>query len=279
MAMFRLSRPAARKILDLLLLCALALALARNPAASASSTFGMVKHRATPSNILIHSGSAGRSRRVSTRTSRRAAPAVPDHHQSHAGLDFLVAADHENDDDNDITATIPCRSIGNTLLRGALLRISSDLSGGTPLENIKTRGRFLVYCCTSKTTSHHDRLLVDVSLFYTHSILHITTTAHACPPSPRDGPSFSSSSFSVTLTTQNPIEATRGMLSKDGIGALWRGSPSRTVEGGLIGAVFVLGSVATKAQLRRMGAPPTAAALAGGLVGGVAQAAIMTPGT
>jgi Mitochondrial carrier protein len=39
----------------------------------------------------------------------------------------------------------------------------------------------------------------------------------------------------------------------------------------------MLGSVLTKTQLKKMGAPPTVAALAGGLVGGVAQAVIMTP--
>ena len=74
------------------------------------------------------------------------------------------------------------------------------------------------------------------------------------------------------------MQATRQIISNGGIGALWTGSPSRTVEGALIGAVFMLSSVTTKKQLQRWGAPPTVAALAAGLVGGVAQAAIMTPG-
>lgn len=99
--------------------------------------------------------------------------------------------------------------------------------------------------------------------------MHIDAHLPRCfPPSPP-----------VTITKLNPIEATRQIVGNGGIGALWTGSPSRTVEGALIGAVFMLGSVATKAQLKRMGAPPTVAALAGGLVGGVAQSAIMTPGT
>jgi hypothetical protein len=100
------------------------------------------------------------------------------------------------------------------------LRIASDLTGGTPLENIKTR---------------------------------------------------------VTITTENCVQATQRIVRTGGVMSLWKGTPSRTVEGALIGAVFMLGSVVTKAQLRAMGAPPTAAALAGGLVGGVAQAVIMTP--
>jgi len=41
------------------------------------------------------------------------------------GLSFLSRSDSM---DHDITTTQPCRSIGNTLLRGALLRIASDLS-------------------------------------------------------------------------------------------------------------------------------------------------------
>lgn len=111
-------------------------------------------------------------------------------------------------------------SVTKTLLRGAALRIASDLSGGTPLENIKTR---------------------------------------------------------TTLSTEGPIQATKKIIRADGILGLWKGSPSRTIEGALIGAVFMLTSVATKAQLKNMGAPPTLAALAGGLVGGVAQASVMTP--
>lgn len=139
-----------------------------------------------------------------------------------SGLDFLSPlSQHHYQQHQQLHIATPCRSIGNTLLRGALLRIASDLTGGTPLESIKTR---------------------------------------------------------VTLTTENSIAATRSILRQEGgVWALWTGTPSRTVEGALIGAVFMLGSVATKAQLKKMGAPPTAAALAGGLVGGVAQSVIMTP--
>lgn len=106
------------------------------------------------------------------------------------------------------------------LLRGAFLRVASDLSGGTPLESIKCR---------------------------------------------------------VTCTTDGPIQATRSIISEGGIAALWTGTPSRTIEGSLLGAIFLLGSTLTKKQALAMGASPTLAALAGGLVGGVAQSIVMTP--
>lgn len=144
------------------------------------------------------------------------------------GLDFLsqqqqqqqVAPTSRTSNSNDINAVIPCRSLMNTLLRGSLLRIASDLSGGTPLESIKTR---------------------------------------------------------VTITKEGPWEATRAIVKEQGFFGLYTGTPSRTVEGALIGAVFMLGSVVTKTQLKSMGCPPTVAALAGGLVGGVAQSVVMTP--
>ena len=107
------------------------------------------------------------------------------------------------------------------MLRGAFLRIASDLTGGTVLESIKTR---------------------------------------------------------VTVTREGPIEATRNIVeSGGGVLALWTGTPSRTIEGALIGALFMLGSVLTKSQLKRVGAPPTVAALVGGVVGGIAQSLAMTP--
>jgi hypothetical protein len=112
------------------------------------------------------------------------------------------------------------RSLVGTLARGALLRIASDLTGGTPLESIKTR---------------------------------------------------------VTVYPEGPMEATRRILRDDGLLGLYRGTPSRTLEGALIGAVFMLGSTWTKTRVRAWGGSPTTAALAGGLVGGVAQALIMTP--
>jgi hypothetical protein len=117
----------------------------------------------------------------------------------------------------------PCSSIslGNTLLRGAFLRIASDLSGGTAFESVKTR---------------------------------------------------------VSTTTEGPVEAVRNIVGNGGFFALWTGTQSRTVEGALVGAVFMLGSTLTKTQVKSMGGSPTVAALAGGLVGGVAQAVVMTPG-
>jgi hypothetical protein len=116
----------------------------------------------------------------------------------------------------------PCStiSLGNTLLRGAFLRIASDLSGGTAFESVKCR---------------------------------------------------------VSTTTDGPVEAVRNVVGKGGFFALWTGTQSRTVEGALVGAVFMLGSTLTKTQVKSMGGSPTVAALAGGLVGGIAQAVVMTP--
>lgn len=106
------------------------------------------------------------------------------------------------------------------MLRGAFLRVASDLTAGTPLESIKCR---------------------------------------------------------VTCTTDGPIKATRDIIKEGGIGELWTGTPSRTVEGSLLGAIFLLGSTVTKKQILALGGSPTVAALAGGLVGGVAQSIVMTP--
>jgi hypothetical protein len=112
------------------------------------------------------------------------------------------------------------RSLATTLLRGAFLRIASDLSGGTVFESVKTR---------------------------------------------------------VTTTREAPLEATRNIIKEGGIFALWTGTQSRIAEGALVGAVFMWSSRITKAQLLAIGAGPEVAALAGGLVGGVAQAVVMTP--
>lgn len=106
------------------------------------------------------------------------------------------------------------------IIRGSALRIASDLSGGTPLESIKTR---------------------------------------------------------VTVTTESMSEAFRNIVKKGGVGALWAGTPSRTVEGALLGAFFMIGSVGAKKQVFKMGGSSIMASLAGGLTGGLAQAVIMTP--
>lgn len=106
------------------------------------------------------------------------------------------------------------------MVRGAILRVASDLSGGTPLESIKCR---------------------------------------------------------VTATKDGPIQAARDIIREGGWENLWTGTPSRTVEGALLGAIFMLGSSLTKKQMLLLGASKTSAALAGGLVGGIAQSIIMTP--
>jgi hypothetical protein len=82
----------------------------------------------------------------------------------------------------------------------------------------------------------------------------------------------------VTGTTLGPIDAYRAIVSEEGgIGNLWSGTPSRTVEGCLLGALFLWGATIAKRQTLRMGGSPTMAALTGGLVGGLAQAIVMTP--
>jgi len=108
------------------------------------------------------------------------------------------------------------------LARGAFLRVASDITGGTALENIKCR---------------------------------------------------------VTATDDGPIQATRNIINSnsDGFLNLWSGTPSRTIEGALLGGIFLVASAATKKQVFAMGAGKNVAALAGGIVGGVAQAVIMTP--
>lgn len=106
------------------------------------------------------------------------------------------------------------------LARGALLRIGSDLSGGTPLESIKCR---------------------------------------------------------VTVTKDSGFQACRNIVKQGGLGALWAGTPSRTVEGALLGAMFILGSTPTKKKLLSMGVSPIVAQITAGTVGGLAQAIVMTP--
>jgi hypothetical protein len=111
--------------------------------------------------------------------------------------------------------------IVKNLTRGAFLRVASDISGGTALENIKCR---------------------------------------------------------VTASKDGPIAATQDLITGgNGILNLWSGTPSRTVEGALLGAIFLVASAATKKQAFAMGASKNIAALAGGVVGGVAQAVVMTP--
>lgn len=107
-----------------------------------------------------------------------------------------------------------------TLARGALLRVASDLSGGTPLESIKCR---------------------------------------------------------VTATSLGPIAAYKAIVDEGGFGNLWAGSFSRTIEGCFLGALFLIGATAAKKQTLAMGGSTTMAALSGGLVGGLAQAIVMTP--
>ena len=81
----------------------------------------------------------------------------------------------------------------------------------------------------------------------------------------------------MTVTTDKPIEATKNLIRQGGVGSLWSGTPSRTLEGALMGAMFLVGSTATKQQVLKIGGSKTVAALAGGIVGGVVQSIVMTP--
>jgi len=144
------------------------------------------------------------------------------------GCDALLEASNTYErsldvDTNDQREVAMCamNPVVKNLARGAFLRVASDISGGTALENIKCR---------------------------------------------------------VTVTGDNAFKATRDICdAPGGFLNLWSGTPSRTIEGALLGAVFLVGSAATKNQVLKMGAGKNLAALCGGVVGGVAQAVVMTP--
>mmetsp|Transcript_8196 Transcript_8196/g.12054 ORF Transcript_8196/g.12054 Transcript_8196/m.12054 type:complete len:382 (+) Transcript_8196:86-1231(+) len=140
----------------------------------------------------------------------------------------LLGNNNNDDEDEEFfenkSKTKLCSATGGglatNLLRGAFLRVASDISGGTPLESVKCR---------------------------------------------------------VTTTLKGPLQATRDIYSEGGLQAFWTGTPSRTIEGALLGAMFLVGSAATKNQVLAMGGSKDLAALAGGLVGGLVQAIVMTP--
>ena len=120
-----------------------------------------------------------------------------------------------------VAAASPINPLIKNLARGAFLRVASDISGGTALENVKCR---------------------------------------------------------VTTSGEGPFKSARDIMNgPGGVLNLWSGTPSRTIEGALLGAIFLVASAATKKQVLGMGAGKNVAALAGGVVGGVAQAVIMTP--
>lgn len=81
----------------------------------------------------------------------------------------------------------------------------------------------------------------------------------------------------VTITKDNMFQAYQSIVNEGGFLALWSGTPSRTIEGACLGALFILGSSFAKKQVFAMGGGKNLAALAGGTVGGVAQAIVMTP--
>lgn len=82
----------------------------------------------------------------------------------------------------------------------------------------------------------------------------------------------------MTATGETAGQALQNILQRGGVRSLWTGSASRTMEGALVGAVFLMSSSITKNQLRTWGIlSPTVTAMAAGVMGGLAQAAIMTP--
>eukprot|EP00979_Chaetoceros_neogracilis_P005267 scaffold944_cov127-Chaetoceros_neogracile.AAC.9 len=138
-----------------------------------------------------------------------------------ASTSTMSSFDTNNGKDEKEVAMCSINPVVKNLARGAFLRVASDITGGTALENIKCR---------------------------------------------------------VTATGEGPIKATKDICSGEGGWMnLWSGTPSRTIEGALLGAVFLVGSAATKKQVLAMGAGKNVAALAGGVVGGVVQAVVMTP--
>jgi Mitochondrial carrier protein len=207
-----------RRLLHLLLL---PLAMLLSTTAAVPAAAAAISSHSSSSPISARSfGNSVRS--SSSSSSRRRRPRFASNRSARDdGLSFLQ---HKREEGDSMIRTVQnCNApLRTAIVRGALLRIASDLTGGTVLEGIKTR----------------------------------TTTG-----------------------TETPLQAARNIVAEGGgsVLALWRGTPSRTAEGTLIGAAFMAGSVLTKAQLKRMGASPTAAALAGGLVGGLAQAVVMTP--
>ena len=89
---------------------------------------------------------------------------------------------------------------------------------------------------------------------------------------------FESVKVRVAATGDGALTAFRHIVfNGGGVPALWSGWSTRVVEGAALGAVFMLSSTAIKTRVMAVGGSPTMAALAGGLVGGIAQAVVMTP--
>jgi len=92
------------------------------------------------------------------------------------------------------------RMLGNptfqNIIRGAILRVVCDLTGGTPLECLKNR---------------------------------------------------------VTVSTDSCFQSFKKIIREDGVLALWTGTSSRTIEGALLGAFFMIGSEVTKKQVISFG--------------------------
>ena len=167
---------------------------------------------------------------------------------------------HHDNNDHSPTAIVWCaagaaanpvvrRSLARTLVRGAVLRIASDLTGGTVFESIKTR----------VTTTREGPLEAVTNIICPLDNEHRTYSGQQASQQKKQ-----------QQQQQQPRRKYRYL-------ALWTGTESRLVEGALVGAVFMLASSVTKTQLRAWGGSPTTAALLGGLVGGVAQASVMTP--
>ena len=68
--------------------------------------------------------------------------------------------------------------------------------------------------------------------------------------------------------------------SRGGLRNLWRGTPSRVVEGSLIGGMYLLGSTVAKSLLvKSLPSSPTVLNTVAAISGGVAQSVVLTPTT
>ena len=139
-------------------------------------------------------------------------------------------------------ANVATSSVLKNLGRGAALRVLCDLTGGTPLENLKTR------CSIAPAHLPPPALMTCFN------------AAIAGPPIRKLGP--------ITGDLAETLQKYK---------RLWAGTPSRLVEGSLTGAAFMVANKFVRTSLIARGCPTPLAALAGGGIGGLSQAFIVTP--
>ncbi|GMH93899.1 hypothetical protein TL16_g12752 [Triparma laevis f. inornata] len=126
------------------------------------------------------------------------------------------------------------------LLRGAALRIASDLTGGTPLENLKTKLNL-----NPKSKPGCDT---------------IKTLKQITAP-----------------TKENPPLKLFGKSTPFSLCPLYVGSTSRLLEGSLIGSLFLTSSTITKRSCLKAGLGPLQSSFVSGIAGGIGQCIVMIP--